>query len=581
MIKTFPYYRITVALTLVMGVGLSVFSAMLVNRWEASRRQLQFQRQIENLGTALQRSVNRYTDVLAFLGDYYNASEEVSREEFVAFAGRSLQIYSGIQALEWAPVVTLAERATYEQTIKTKGFPNFQITELGGDGALERAGDRPYYIPVTYLEPLVGNESALGFDLNSNETRREAIAQARDTGEITATGRIRLVQETRDQFGFLVFLPLYQNNATPISDVLRRQNSTGFLLGVFRVSDVVEESLQELQYDIDFSIYDQNAASTEQFLGRYEAARQQVITVDGTRSSDKLYAALCPSEEACSQVFTVGQREWRVVFSPATTYPLEREYGAIATLISGLLLTSGLVLSLHRLNRELEQTRSLNDLKSRFFSMASHELRTPLSTILLSSESLQLNQHRLSEKQKQANIQRIYSAAKRMGQQITDLLLLTRAEVGRLEFRPELLDVHEFCQQLVDEIQPEIPQPIQWNSRGSVKAFLDRGLLRSLLTNLLSNASKYSPSDAPIQFTLSTDDRMVMFEVGDRGIGIPEGERSRIAETFYRGSNVGDVAGTGLGLAIVKTCVELHRGEWAIESEEGEGTTVTVRLPLE
>ncbi|MBD1912569.1 MULTISPECIES: CHASE domain-containing protein [unclassified Leptolyngbya] len=581
MIKTFPHYRITVALTLFLGVGLSIFAATLVNQWEASRRQLQFQRQIENLGTALQRSVNRYTDMLAFLGDFYGASQEVDRQEFAEFAGRSLQIYSGIQALEWAPIVTLTERPTYERNLQASGFSGFQITELGSDGSLMRASDRPYYIPVTYLEPLAGNESALGYDLNSDATRGMAIAQARDAGKITATGRIRLVQETRDQFGFLVFLPLYRENGIPTSDTLQQRNLSSFLLGVFRVSDVVEEALQELQYDIDFSIYDQNAAPTEQFLGRYEAALQQVVTVDRTAPSDGLYDSLCPWVTNCSQTLAVGERKWQIVFSPATTYPLEREYGAIATLISGLLLTSGLVLFLHRLNRELEQTRSLNDLKSRFFSMASHELRTPLSTILLSSESLQLNQRTLSEEQKQANTQRIYSAAKRMGQQITDLLLLTRAEVGRLEFRPELLDVHEFCQQLLEEMQSDVPQTIQWQSSGSVKAFLDRGLLRSLLTNLLSNASKYSPSDAPIQFTLTSDGRVVMFEVSDRGIGIPVQDQSRIAETFYRGSNVGNVTGTGLGLAIVKTCVELHRGQWAIHSREGEGTTVAVTLPLE
>jgi len=578
---TFPHFRLTVALALVFGVGLSGLAALLVNRWEVSRRQLRFQRQVENLGTALQRSVTRYTDVLAFLGDYYNASEAVNRQEFAAFAGRSLHLYSGIQALEWATVVRLEERLSYEQSIQVEGFAGFQITELGRDGYLKRADSRPYHVPVTYLEPLDGNKSAFGYDLNSDTTRRMAIAQARNTGSITATGRIRLVQEPRDQFGFLVFLPLYENGSIPVSEELRRQNSTGFLLGVFRVSDVVEESLQGLQYDIDFSIYDQNAAPGEQFLGRFEAARQQVVTVDQTGASNGMYASLCPAVEACSQTLTVGQREWRIVFSPAVTYPLEREYGAIATLISGLLLTSGLVLFLHRLNRELEETRNLNDAKSRFFSMASHELRTPLSTILLSSEFLQLNQQTLSDEQRQTNIQRIYSAAKRMGQQITDLLLLSRAEVGRLEFRPELFDVQEFCQQLVDDMQGDIPQPMVWKRSSSTKAFLDKGLLRSLLTNLLSNASKYSPNDTPIQFTVSSDDRMVIFAVSDRGIGIPEGARSRLSETFYRGSNVGDVAGTGLGLAIVKTCVELHRGEWAIESQEREGTVVTVRLPLE
>jgi len=581
MAKTFPHSRIALALTLVVGVGVSVLAAVLVNRWEVSRRQLRFQRQVENLGTALQRSVTRYTDVLAFLGDHYNASQDVSRQEFAEFVGRSLQLYSGIQALEWAPVVPAGDRPTYEQTVQAEGFPGFQITELSDEGYLMRAGDRPFYVPVTYLEPLEGNKSAFGYDLNSDATRAAAIAQAQTTGEITATGRIRLVQEPRDQFGFLVFLPVYPTVSNLDAAIGVQPDATSFLLGVFRVSDVVEESLQDLQYDIDFSIYDQDAAAAEQFLGRYEAVRQRVVTQDREEQPIGRYASPCPTRADCTQTLRVGQREWQVIFAPGATYPLEREYGAIATLISGLLLTGGLVLFLHRLNRELEETRHLNDAKSRFFSMASHELRTPLSTILLSSEFLQLNQQKLSDEQRQTNVQRIYSAAKRMGQQITDLLLLSRAEVGRLEFRPELFDVQEFCRQLVDDIQGDIPQPITWHHSGSIKAFLDKGLVRSLLTNLLSNASKYSPKDAPIQFTLSSDDQRVIFEVRDRGIGIPEGERSRISETFYRGSNVGDVAGTGLGLAIVKTCVELHRGEWAIESQEGTGTTVRVSLPLE
>jgi signal transduction histidine kinase len=389
------------------------------------------------------------------------------------------------------------------------------------------------------------------------------------------------VQEKRDEFGFLFFLPLYQNDQPPSSVDLRRQDSTGFLLGVFRISDVVEEALQGLQYEIDFSIYDQSATSAEQFLGRYDATQNQ-ITIQENHQSAGMMQSLCASTVDCTKNLTVGQRQWAIAFSPANSYQQEAQYSAIATLIGGLLLTSGLGLFLHRLKHELEHTRSLNDLKFRFFSMASHELRTPLSTILLSSESLQINQNELSEVQRQNNVQRIYITAKRMSQQITDLLTLTRAEVGKLEFDPELVNLKGFCQQTVDEMQIGLSQSIQFNSMAlETKAFLDKKLLRSLLSNLLSNAAKYSPADASIQFTLFCDSNTAVFQICDCGIGIPTDDQIRICETFYRGSNVGDVIGTGLGLAVVKTCVELHRGEWQIESQEHQGTTVTVRLPLE
>ncbi|QYO64457.1 CHASE domain-containing protein [Leptolyngbya sp. 7M] len=422
------------------------------------------------------------------------------RQAFAEFVERPLQTYPGIQALEWAPIVQQTDRPAYEAAVRAEGYPSFQITELAKTGKLVRAGQRPYYVPVTYVEPLAENRSAFGYDLNSDPTRASAIAQARKTGEITATGRIRLVQEQRDQFGFLVFLPLYQNHQLSDSPQLQYQHATGFVLGVFRVSDVVEEALKNLQYEIDFIVYDQSANPTEQFLGRYEAARKQVTTLENSEFDLTRYA-LCAVPADCTQALTIGNRQWAVVFSPAASYPIEMHYGAIATLLGGLLLTSGLGLFLYRLKRELEQTRTLNDLKFRFFSMASHELRTPLSTILLSSEFLQANYAALSDIQKQSNIQRIHAISKQMSQQITDLLMLTRAEVGKLEFHPELLDLERFCQQIVDEMQPSLNQPIQFISTvQTTKAFLDKKLLQSLLTNLLSNAAKYSPANTPIQF---------------------------------------------------------------------------------
>ncbi len=583
MSKRFLHHQMALGLALTLGVGSTILATFFVNRWETSNRQLRFQRQTESLGTALQRSLNRYTEMLAFLNDYYSVNPRpIERRSFAAFVRRSLRAYPGIQALEWAPLIRQGERSSYEQSLQQGGYPKFQITELSAAGQLVKAAQRPYYIPVTYIEPLTGNESALGYDLYSNQTRAQAIAQARDTGKITATGRIRLVQEKRDQFGFLVFLPVYQNHLIPLSSEMRQQQFMGVLLGVFRVSDVVEESLRDLQSEINFAIYDQSAAPNEQFLGQYDAVQKRVIPLQQALPPKTLHSSLCPTVQNCSQTLTIGQRQWLIAFSPSSQYLIEPHYGAIATLITGLFLTSGLVFFLHQLNREIEQTQALSDLRFRFFSMASHELRTPLSTILLSSESLQMHQNALTEMQKQINIQRIHTTAKRMSQQIADFLLWTRAEGGKLEFQPELLDLEDFCQQIVEEMQLEVAQVIEFTHPGEgAKAFLDKKLMRSLLTNLLSNAAKYSPGDAPIQLTLNCNATTALLQVRDRGIGIPSADQPHMGEAFYRGSNVGTTTGTGLGLAVVNTCVELHKGNWQIESAPGEGTRVTVKVPLE
>ena len=119
-------------ISLTLGVGLSVVAALFVGHWQLSNQRSRFQRQIDHLTTALQRSLNRYTDVLAFLGDYYRVSDgQVNRLEFEQFAARSLQLYPGIQALEWAPLVSHGERSAFEQRIQQQGYPHFHITELG------------------------------------------------------------------------------------------------------------------------------------------------------------------------------------------------------------------------------------------------------------------------------------------------------------------------------------------------------------------------------------------------------------------------------------------------------------------
>ncbi|NJO50718.1 MAG: histidine kinase [Leptolyngbyaceae cyanobacterium RM2_2_4] len=242
---------------------------------------------------------------------------------------------------------------------------------------------------------------------------------------------------------------------------------------------------------------------------------------------------------------------------------------------------SQLEIEVQERSAELAQTKEISDLKQRLFSMVSHEFRTPLSTILLSTQLLSGSSEDWAEEKKRKNLSRIQSAAKTLAQLLNDILTLNRAEAGKLEFRPELLDLEPFCQQIVEEMQLSTGRTqIEFTKYGySTQVNLDSKLLHSILTNLLSNAAKYSPPDSIVLLSLIYNPGSVVFQVKDYGIGIPPEDQQRIYETFYRSKNVGDIAGTGLGLAVVKTCVDLHGGLVAVTSAIATGTTFTVTLP--
>jgi signal transduction histidine kinase len=235
------------------------------------------------------------------------------------------------------------------------------------------------------------------------------------------------------------------------------------------------------------------------------------------------------------------------------------------------------------LRNALIKEKELSELKSNIISVVSHEYRTPLATILSSSELLQHYSHKWTEEKKQLHFKRIQSSVHHLTQLISDVLLLNKAEAGKLDFNPAALNLVAFCRELVEELQLTLKtqHSISFLCLGSeMEASLDEKLLRQLLTNLLSNAIKYSPEGGNIQFDLIYENESITFRIQDRGIGIPIKDQAQLFDAFYRSSNVGTIAGTGLGLAIVKRCVDFHKGHIALESEVGVGTTFTVTLPL-
>lgn len=229
-----------------------------------------------------------------------------------------------------------------------------------------------------------------------------------------------------------------------------------------------------------------------------------------------------------------------------------------------------------------DNLQEINEIKTRFISIASHEIRNPLHTI---SAYAQILLHRSSEKLPEEKKQEFYVKIKGYVRKITDILddilLLSRGEIGKQRINPISINLNEFCEQVLQETQLINNKIINFLPQGKyINACIDEKLLRHILINLLTNAIKYSPKDSPIDLELISNESEVIFQIKDKGIGITPEDQLHLFESFYRASNAGNIPGTGLGLAIVKQCVDLHGGKIAVKSEVGVGTTFTVTLPI-
>lgn len=232
--------------------------------------------------------------------------------------------------------------------------------------------------------------------------------------------------------------------------------------------------------------------------------------------------------------------------------------------------------------KSLEKERELNELKSKFVSIASHEFRTPLSTIM-SSASLVSQYRQKGELDKiDKHTARIKSNVNHLTAILNDFLSLGKLEEGRVEINIETINIHEFLQEVQEELkssikpgqrivveEPSEPRPLK----------VDPRILRNILFNLISNASKYSNENKKIYLSCEFTDQALRISVRDEGIGIPEDDKKHMFDRFFRASNAINIQGTGLGLNIVKRYIDLLNGSIDFESEYGKGSTFIIEIP--
>lgn len=336
----------------VVGVVLSLYSFSVIHTAEDRDRRHIFEKEAENHHSVLMREIESDLHVLTSIQALYIGLENIQRSEFQAFSKHLLTEHSSIQALEWIPRIPLALRDAYEKAARRDGFSNFQITERVPQGKMSRAGQRKEYFPVYFIEPYKGNELALGFNLASNPARLKALELSRNSGSMTATARITLVQETEGQFAFIVFAPVYKKAARAGSAQERYSNLDGFVLGVYRIGDIVENSLTYLKPGgIDVFVYDKSAPEKEQFL-YFHPSRLRIAPMTVKEKPDADISL------KYTKTFDVAGRKWEVICTPAPGFFTAKSWYPWVVLSTGLLLTGMIVIFLVFTIRQSEQLQS-------------------------------------------------------------------------------------------------------------------------------------------------------------------------------------------------------------------------------
>jgi len=231
----------------------------------------------------------------------------------------------------------------------------------------------------------------------------------------------------------------------------------------------------------------------------------------------------------------------------------------------------------------LEKEKELNELKSRFISMASHEFRTPLSAILSATNLIERQNEAGLEEKRLKYITKIKTSIKNLVAILNDFLSLSKLEEGKVIAIPTKFDFVEFSNSLLEEIsgikkQGQVINVI--NNKPMIEVGLDIKLLRHIVYNLVSNAIKYSDDNTKITLKIESIGTKLFIEVTDQGIGIPAEDQGYLFQRFYRAKNATNFQGTGLGLNIVRQYVLLMEGNISFQSELDQGTTFTVELPL-
>jgi PAS domain S-box-containing protein len=234
------------------------------------------------------------------------------------------------------------------------------------------------------------------------------------------------------------------------------------------------------------------------------------------------------------------------------------------------------------LSQALDKERQLNEIKSRFVSMASHEFRTPLSTVLTSATLVDKYTTSEDQEKRSRHVEKIKNSVKHLNTLLEDFLSLGKLEEGKIGIHIHEFNLEELIRETLEEMKPTLKPGQKFIYENSHKNLIisDKNLIRNILFNLISNAIKFSDIDSSIHILSKSNENLIYVSVEDEGVGVSEEDKEHLFSSFFRGKNVINIQGTGLGLHIVKRYVDLLGGSIDLKSELNKGTHVIFSIPL-
>jgi PAS domain S-box-containing protein len=234
------------------------------------------------------------------------------------------------------------------------------------------------------------------------------------------------------------------------------------------------------------------------------------------------------------------------------------------------------------LREALGKEKELSELKSRFVSMASHEFRTPLSTVLSSAYLIEKYTTDEDQPKREKHLQRIFSSVNMLTDILNDFLSVGKIEEGKIQVRIAKFNIQELVNSTIEEIKNtlKMQQKISYVHEGIPDVLLDISLLKHIIMNLVSNASKFSPEACIIEIKTISQNYQIILSVKDHGIGISKEDQKHLMERFFRGTNVSNIQGTGLGLHIISKYAELMNGSVECKSELEKGTEFVITFNI-
>lgn len=336
------YHRhLQTGLTLIIGIGLSIFAWLIMYNWEEKSLQAELQNQLDKIASNIEQDIKGSLEVLQATSALNSVTNEIKQQDFETFVKSSIYRHPSLQAIAWLP------RITNEQTNQREAFP-LQITERTKQGKIAPAQQRAEYFPVYYNISFKEKELLSGFDFASNPIYKSALQRAVDNDEIVVSGKVNLFKEQESQPNILVFAPVYNSSIprtsrgeTLNSQALRRNNLRGYILGILQVEAIVKIALEDVKINsINLSLQDVTASENERFLAISQGTNKKIITASSEKQIEIGQKLYCRKGSACTHIINIENRRWLIQLLQAPDYiTYLKHWRSCATLIIGILIT--------------------------------------------------------------------------------------------------------------------------------------------------------------------------------------------------------------------------------------------------